>query len=192
MLHLHDALSLPGLLSLSRLPLALTVPFVWSRPPVAVGVLGLAALTDVLDGWLARKLNQVTDTGAVLDPIMDKTFVLAVTATMIAARIVTPTEAALLATREIVELPLLAYVIGFHVEGDRRANLAGKITTVLQFLAVGAILVHAPHRAFIVGATAAAGVVAGFTYWARALSQAHQRARASEPQVRARRSSSPR
>ncbi len=175
MLDLRDAFKLPGLLSLSRLPLALMVPFVWSRPPLAVGVLGLAALTDVLDGFVARKLNQVTDTGAVLDPIMDKTFVLAVTATMIAARIVTPTEAALLATREIVELPLLAYVVGFHVDGDRRANLAGKITTVLQFLAVGAILVHARRREFIVGATAVAGMVAGATYWARALAQARRR-----------------
>jgi cardiolipin synthase len=190
-LDLRDALRLPGLLSLSRLPLALAFPFVWSRPPLAIGVLGLAALTDVLDGFAARRLNQVTETGAVLDPIMDKTFVLAVTATLIAARVVTPQEAALLATREIVELPLVAYVVLFRVAGDRRANLAGKLTTVLQFIAVGAMLVHARHRSLAVGATALVGLVAGATYWARAISQARRRARASG-QARARRSSSPR
>jgi CDP-diacylglycerol--glycerol-3-phosphate 3-phosphatidyltransferase len=38
----------------------------------AVGVFGLSAITDVLDGYLARRLNQVTPIGTLLDPLADK------------------------------------------------------------------------------------------------------------------------
>ena len=108
---------------------------------------------------------------------MDKTFVLGVAATLIGARVVTPVEAALLATREVVEIPLVAYVMANRVPGDRRANAAGKLTTVLQFMAVGAVLVHVDPklRATAIAATAIAGAVAGLTYWARALHDARAR-----------------
>jgi CDP-diacylglycerol--glycerol-3-phosphate 3-phosphatidyltransferase len=177
-IRLRDALLPPGLLSLARFPLALAFPVAWPRPALAAGVVALAAVTDVLDGFVARKFHQETETGALLDPLMDKTFVLGVAATLIAARVVTPLEAALLSTRELVELPLVAYVMASRVPGDRRANMAGKLTTVLQFIAVGAILVHvdARLRTTAIAATAIAGAVAGLTYWARALHDARQRA----------------
>ena len=193
-IRLRDALLPPGLLSLARFPLALAFPFAWSRPALAATVVVAAAVTDVLDGFVARKLHQETETGALLDPLMDKTFVAGVAATLIAARVVTPVEAALLATREIVELPLVAYVMAYRVPGDRRANTAGKLTTVLQFLAVGAVLVHvpAPLRATAIAATAIAGAVAGITYWARALHDArHRDATPRRAAGRARRSRAP-
>lgn len=189
-IHLRDALLPPGLLSLARFPLALAFPLAWPHPGLTAGVVGAAAVTDVLDGFVARKLHQQTETGALLDPLMDKTFVLGVAATLIAAKVVTPAEAALLATREVVELPLVAYVMANHVPGDRRANTAGKLTTVLQFIAVGAVLVHvdARIRTAAIAATAVAGAVAGFTYWARALRSAKKPRRAT---ARARRSRAP-
>ena len=175
---MRDALLPPGLLSLARLPLALAFPFVWSRPAIAASVLATAALTDVLDGFVARKLHQETETGALLDPVMDKTFVLGVAATLIAARVVTPVEATLLVTRDIVELPLVAYVMAYRVPGDRRANMAGKLTTVLQFSAVFAVAMHVDTRirTAVVAAAALTGAVAGATYWARAVRQAKKKA----------------
>ena len=193
-IHLRDALNAPGLLSLARFPLALAFPFTWPRPALTAGVVVAAAVTDVLDGFVARKLHQETETGALLDPLMDKTFVLGVAATLIAARVVTPVEAALLATREVVELPLVAYVMANRVPGERRANAAGKLTTVLQFIAVGAVLVHVDPklRATAIAATAVAGAVAGFTYWARALHDAKRRDAAPRRVAgRARRSRAP-
>src|SRR5579862_6468238 len=86
-LHVRDALLAPGLLSLARFPLALAFPLVWPRPALVAGVVALAAVTDVLDGYVARKLHQQTVTGALLDPLMDKTFVLGVAATLIGARV---------------------------------------------------------------------------------------------------------
>lgn len=175
MLLLRDAFHVPGLISMTRFPLALVFPFVWSRPALAATVLVAAGVSDVLDGFWARRFHQTTPMGAVLDPIMDKLFVLVVATTLIAVHAVSPVEAILLATREIVEVPLVLYVIATHVTREHGANWAGKMTTALQFLAVGFVLVHAPHRAVAIGATAVAGVVAGATYWARVLGAAKRR-----------------
>jgi cardiolipin synthase (CMP-forming) len=66
--------SVPNLLTIARLLLA---PFVFSailsgRNTSALFLFAGAALTDGFDGWLARRLGQVTTAGAYLDPIADK------------------------------------------------------------------------------------------------------------------------
>ena len=175
MLVLRDAVRPPGLLSLSRLPLGLVFPLVWARPTLGIGVLAAAATTDVLDGWCARRFHQTTATGAALDPIMDKTFVLLVIGTLLGASAVTPAEAVLLSTREILELPLVAYTFARRVRTTQASNLAGKATTVLQFASVLVVLVHAPHRRLAIAATAIAGLIAGAVYWARAVKLAEPR-----------------
>ncbi len=50
---------------------------------------------------------------------------------------------------------------------DRRANVPGKVATVLQFVAVSAALFGAPHLEAFLGAAAGAGVLAAITYWMR-------------------------
>jgi CDP-diacylglycerol--glycerol-3-phosphate 3-phosphatidyltransferase len=42
---------------------------------VVVGILFLASFTDIMDGYVARKLNQITEFGKVIDPLADKVFV---------------------------------------------------------------------------------------------------------------------
>ena len=48
----------------------------------AVGVFALAAVSDALDGWLARKFDQKTRLGAILDPLADKLLMLAAMITL--------------------------------------------------------------------------------------------------------------
>ena len=71
--------SLPNLLSASRIAAAPTLAWavlMAQAPPLAVGIVVAAALTDFLDGLVARATGQASDFGAVLDPIADKIFVL--------------------------------------------------------------------------------------------------------------------
>lgn len=79
----REILALPNLLSLSRVLLVLLfvlVMLVPDRPDRwwGLGILLLAALTDRLDGMLARSMHQETEWGRILDPLADKVGVAAV------------------------------------------------------------------------------------------------------------------
>lgn len=73
----RDILKIPNLISLGRLLLLIPTAYFLSQPePIyrlyALGTLTIAAISDYLDGYLARKLNQKTDLGLILDPLSDK------------------------------------------------------------------------------------------------------------------------
>lgn len=170
----RDIVSVPGLLSLVRVPLALAFVFVVDWTPWALAVLALAGLSDVLDGYAARRLGQVTPTGAALDPVTDKVFVLAVAVTLIESEHLTIASVLLLSTRELLELPL---VVWFALSAEARsaraekpsANAFGKLATALQFVAVCSALLGLPVTELSIGATALMGVLAALSYWKRAL-----------------------
>lgn len=160
-------------MSLSRVVLAVCFPFTVSRPGLAFAVLVLAALSDVLDGWLARRLDQVSATGAALDPVTDKLFVLTIAITLVLTGHLSLTQVLLLSTREIGEAPLVLWFAlssrARHARAEKpAANFAGKLATVLQFVAVSFALLRAPFVDLWVAATALAGVIAALSYWRRA------------------------
>jgi CDP-diacylglycerol--glycerol-3-phosphate 3-phosphatidyltransferase/cardiolipin synthase len=171
---LKDVFLVPGLLSLARVPLALVFPFVVGDATWALTVLALAGVSDVLDGYAARRLGQATPTGAALDPVTDKLFVLTVAVTLVASGHFSLLSVLLLSTREVLELPL---VVWFALSPDARsaraekpmANAFGKLATVLQFVAVCASLLGLAVTELAIVATAVVGVLAALTYWRRAL-----------------------
>jgi cardiolipin synthase len=177
----RDLWQVPGMLSLSRLVLAVAFPFALgaqAHPAVAALVLVAAGISDVLDGWYARRFSQVTATGAVLDPVTDKVFVLTVAVSLVVRGYLAPIDVVLLSTREIAELPLVVWLAVSHHARRRRseqpsANLLGKAATVLQFVAVAAAVFRAPHLGGLVAVAGFAGALAGIGYWARALREAH-------------------
>ncbi|MBT8113297.1 MAG: CDP-alcohol phosphatidyltransferase family protein, partial [Gammaproteobacteria bacterium] len=76
--------SIPNLLTFLRILIIPLLVFVYYFPPNVIGMrlaallFAIAALTDWLDGYLARKLNQTSKLGAFLDPIADKLIVVTV------------------------------------------------------------------------------------------------------------------
>lgn len=73
-LTLPNVLTSFRILAIPLVVLVFYVPFDWARP--ACGILfGLAGITDLLDGYLARRLNQTSKFGAFLDPVADKLIV---------------------------------------------------------------------------------------------------------------------
>lgn len=170
----RDLLLPPSLVSFLRVPLAACFPFVVGRPGLALAVLGTAGITDVIDGFIARRYGLATATGAAVDPITDKLFVLTVALTLVLDGLVSPIAVLLLSVREVGELPL---VVWFAVTPSARrkradhpkANLPGKLATVLQFFTVAWILLRRPQVELWLAMTAVAGLLAAVSYWRRAL-----------------------
>jgi cardiolipin synthase (CMP-forming) len=164
----------PALVSWVRLPLAACFPLVMDRPVPAVAVLAIAGLSDVLDGWVARRLGLATVTGALLDPVVDKLFVLTVAASLLVSGRLSSIEVLLLGMREWVELPLAVWYASSAKARAKRAataqaNLGGKLATSLQFCAVAWLLLDLPGLRYWIVATAGTGLLAGVGYWRRAL-----------------------
>jgi cardiolipin synthase len=146
-------LTLPNGLSLARLPLGALFWVALAREPAGpglpLGVLAAAAVTDVLDGWVARRRGaDPAGMGSWLDPICDKLFVGSVLAALYVQRRVPLTLLALIVTRELLQLPMsLVYrtsaTLRRWLRYDFRASVLGKSATVVQFLAVSAILLDA-------------------------------------------------
>lgn len=73
--------NLPNSLSLFRLLLAVPLFFTLSQlndntRDIIIGLVLLAFLTDLMDGFFARKMNQITEFGKIIDPLADKTLVI--------------------------------------------------------------------------------------------------------------------
>ena len=166
-----DLVLVPNLLSAARVPLAVAFPLASGNAPLALGILGFAGLTDVVDGWAARKLGESTPVGALVDGVSDKVFAASVLGTLVATGMLSPVAALLLATRELGELPLAVRVLTSKrarlTEIDRKANRIGKVATVLEFATVLAVIANVPGKNVLLAATAACGAAAAATYWFR-------------------------
>jgi len=167
----RDLFNVPSLVSLLRAPLALAFVFLAARPAFALGVLGLAGLTDVLDGWYARRYAQCTATGALVDGITDKVFALAVAGTLWYAERLSVLDLLLLGARDLCELAVTSWVVlrrdRHALHEEQRANALGKLTTCAQFLVVSLALFEVRHFEVCV-ATGVLGVLTAASYARRA------------------------
>lgn len=145
-------------LTLSRIPLALALWWLWGEPVVSTAIVVLAGLSDVADGrvarWVKRRGGGGPDIGGWLDPAVDKLFVAIVLAT-----IWTHTHQlaliALVGARELVLVPLLAVYLAFRKPArDLRADWLGKLATIAQFVAL-CVIALAPDRALPAAVVAA-------------------------------------
>jgi CDP-diacylglycerol--glycerol-3-phosphate 3-phosphatidyltransferase len=129
---------------------------------------GAASVTDFVDGWLARALNQVTSFGKVADPIADK----ALTGTALVLLSIMDAlpwwVTIVVLTREIGVTVLRLWVLR---HGVMAASRGGKVKTVLQIFAITwYILPLSPTvGAWIMGAAVVVTVVTGVDYVIRAL-----------------------
>ncbi len=97
---------------------------------IAFGLSLIAAATDFADGYLARKWNQVTDFGALMDPLADKIFVTTIMLILVEFQLLAAWVAAVVICREfmVTGLRLLATRNGKVISADK----FGKLKTCLQ------------------------------------------------------------
>ncbi|MEW6445879.1 MAG: CDP-diacylglycerol--glycerol-3-phosphate 3-phosphatidyltransferase [Pseudomonadota bacterium] len=147
-------LNVPNILTWLRIgmiPLFIVVfylPYPWAFPLAAL-IFALAAITDAVDGWLARKLNQQSRFGAFLDPVADKLMVAAALVLLVAEHgaehgLLLTTPAIVIIGREIAISALREWMAEI---GERRkvaVSSLGKIKTILQMMAIFALLYFHP------------------------------------------------
>jgi CDP-diacylglycerol--glycerol-3-phosphate 3-phosphatidyltransferase len=123
---------------------------------IATFIFLLAAFTDLLDGYLARVLGQVSRFGAFLDPVADKLMV-AVTLVLLVSQAYLPyiaVPAAIIVGREIAISALREWMAEVGKRASVAVSMVGKVKTVVQMVALISLLLYhpaAPKIFFVVG-----------------------------------------
>ena len=152
--------SLPNVLSCSRLVLAAGF-VVTAGTEARVGLIGVAAVTDFLDGWLARRVHATSRWGALLDPVADRVFVLTVVGTFLFAGLLSTPAYYLLLMRDLATAVgfLVARAVPWLRPVEFKARAVGKVVTVLQLFTLAAILAAPRTVPVLLGCVALASVV---------------------------------
>ena len=165
------SLNLPNTLTLLRILLVpVVVVALLDETPngdtIAAGVFALAALTDGLDGWLARSRGDITTFGKLMDPLADKLLITAALVSLVSLNRLPAWVAMVIIAREfaITGLRSIAAERGVVIA----ASWMGKIKTVLQIGAVFALITFNPSPVWVdilVYVAVAATVISGLDYF---------------------------
>lgn len=146
--------NVPMLLTWARIamiPLVVGIfylPDAWLAPHtknlVACVLFVLAAVTDALDGYLARRYEMTTPMGAFLDPVADKLMVSAALVVLLALDRVDMFVALVIIGREIAVSALREWMAQLGASGRVKVNALGKIKTIAQMVAIPLLLYYDP------------------------------------------------
>jgi len=129
-------LNIPNIITLTRI--AMIPVFMWAvgaeYQALALALFLTASLTDLLDGYLARKMNQVTNFGKLIDPLADKLLVMSALLYLCADGSLHVWMAMIILGREFVITALR--VVAASAGRDIAAGWSGKIKTVVQIICV--------------------------------------------------------
>ena len=142
-------MNLPNILTLFRIgliPVFMVVfylPFDWSNEACCV-VFVVAAISDLLDGFLARKLQQTSRLGAFLDPVADKLMVAIVLVLLVERNpgILLTLPAAVIIGREIAVSALREWMAELGARSRVAVSIYGKIKTIAQMTALPLLIYH--------------------------------------------------
>lgn len=154
---------IPNILTAVRLPAVFLIAIwthwagVWASAALALFI--VAALTDIFDGWIARKLGAVSDFGRLMDALVDKIFIIGLLVALVATDCLPVKQwddqgmeklqnnsAALLAAFGVVLILMREFLItGLRLVAAARGQVLeaeglGKIKTFLQIIAIGHLI----------------------------------------------------
>ncbi|TVP58595.1 MAG: CDP-diacylglycerol--glycerol-3-phosphate 3-phosphatidyltransferase [Halomonadaceae bacterium] len=140
-------MNVPNILTLSRIlmipvfVLVFFLPFSWG-PMASAIIFALAAMTDWLDGYLARRLDQSTPLGAFLDPVADKLMVAVALTVLIHdyGSLVMTLPAMIIIGREIVISALREWMAEMGKRASVAVSFIGKIKTTCQMVSIVILL----------------------------------------------------
>ena len=133
--------AIPLLVALFYLPLGITEDL---RNLYTTVVFVVAAITDCIDGWLARKWNQTSPFGAFLDPVADKLMVCAALVALIEMGRVDPIIGLIIIGREITISALREWMATVGAGTNVAVNWMGKAKTIAQMVSIPFLLFYGP------------------------------------------------
>lgn len=129
---------------------------------IATGIFIIAALTDTLDGYIARKRNEITKFGKFMDPLADKLIVTAALISLVEMKKLSTPVVMIIIAREfaITGFRSIAASEGIVIA----ASKWGKAKTVTQIVAIVAALIEIPYNEVLIWIAVAITLISGFDY----------------------------
>lgn len=160
-------INIPNLLTIFRLvliPIFLVVFFSHNSNSLiyGIGIFLLAGVTDLLDGYIARKYNLVTKVGIVLDPLADKLMLMTVLTCLVIKAYIPIWMLIIIACKELFMIfcGLFLYKKGTIIP----SNVFGKLATILFYISIFVLSVDSALGIFLLYISIAAAIVAFVNY----------------------------
>ncbi len=173
---MNKSLNLPNILALFRIALApLMLWFLVNRDsPIFTSwhvswldyfaglIFVLASVTDFFDGYVARRWNQMTKLGAILDPLADKMLMLAGFLGLMILDRASAWAVFLILSREFFITGLR--VVAVSENKNVASTMSGKIKTVIQMVAIGFLIMNWPFATTLLWIAVIITLYSGYEY----------------------------
>ncbi len=141
-------MNLPNALSMFRITLISPYLYFYLFFPtygesIALTIFIISGLTDLLDGYIARKFNQITKIGTVLDPLADKLMLVSVLTGFVIKDKINLWLLTFIVCKELLMI-LGSFILYSEKDEVIPSNVIGKITTILFYVAGIAIIIEMP------------------------------------------------
>lgn len=167
---MNRVLTVPNLISFLRI---CSIPYLaWlitkNHMILALIVLAISAFSDCIDGYIARRWNQVSKLGQILDPIADRLLIIFSTVALAIAAIIPWWALVLVVLRDVI-MAALVVLLAQHDYGPLPVNFVGKAGTALIMLAIVSLMIVyavSTEAMFVLYAAAiACGIWGIVLYW---------------------------
>jgi len=167
---MNRVLTVPNLISFLRI---CSIPYLaWlitkNHMILALIVLAISAFSDCIDGYIARRWNQVSKLGQILDPIADRLLIIFSTIALAIAKIIPWWALVLVVLRDVI-MAALVVLLAQHDYGPLPVNFVGKAGTALIMLAIVSLMivyaVNTEAMFVLYAAAIACGVWGVALYW---------------------------
>ena len=144
-LNLANILTLLRIAAIPVVVICFYSPLDYARPIAAI-LFGLAAITDMIDGWVARRFGQTSRFGEFLDPVADKLMVAIVLVMLVQAQSswFEDVIAMIIIGREITISALREWMATIGERANVRVDITGKIKTTLQMFGIAFMVWKVP------------------------------------------------
>ena len=144
-LNLANMLTLLRIAAIPVVVICFYSPLEYARPIAAV-LFGLAAVTDIIDGWVARRFGQTSRFGEFLDPVADKLMVAIVLVMLVQAQShwYEDVIAMIIIGREITISALREWMATIGERANVKVSASGKVKTTLQMFGIAFMVYKVP------------------------------------------------